>query len=171
MGLLAKIFGAVSQEETDGIRLDTTRPFWEVSGETDYPSLLTALPDLLPEECVLYFEDGSPDGEMADFLKTHSVPERAHVAYGTIWPRPKMFHVPATLETMSRLSELSRSCAAPELATHFHVYRDQSVLLEWHDAFFQPMLVSGDLPEQKVRAFAERLRMTCEEGCVNPVTS
>jgi hypothetical protein len=45
MGLLARIFGSL---EPDGIRLDATHPFWEVSGETDFPALLAALPDLLP---------------------------------------------------------------------------------------------------------------------------
>ena len=48
MGLLAKIFGAVPRDEMRGIRLDMGRPFWEVSGKTDFPSLLMALPELLP---------------------------------------------------------------------------------------------------------------------------
>lgn len=164
MGLLAKIFGAVPREEMGGIHLDITRPFWEVSGRTDFPSLLSALPDLLPGDSILYFEGGSPRGHLLEFLQEHSVPERAHVAYGTIWPRPRVFHVPASPQTMIRLAELTRSCADPELAVHFHVYWASSVLLEWHDAFTQPMLLSGDLPEQKVRRFAGRLSMVCKKG-------
>lgn len=160
MGLLARIFGAVPREEWSGIHLDVTRPFWEVSGETDFPSLFSALLNLLPEESILYFEGGSPSGALLEFLRAQEIPERAHVAYGTIWPRPRVFHLPATVLTMSRLSELTQSCAYPELAIHFHVYRGQSVLLEWHDAFTQPMLLSGELPEQKVRPFAERLSMS-----------
>jgi hypothetical protein len=164
MGLLAKIFGAVPREEMGGIRLDTTRPFWEVSGKSDFPSLLTALPDLLPAECILYFEGGSPTGELLEFLRAHEVPERAHVAYGTIWPKPTAFHLPAIPEAMRRLAELTRSCAYPELAIHFHVYRGQSVLLEWHDAFTQPMLLSGEFFEERVRTFTERLHMSYEKG-------
>jgi hypothetical protein len=140
------------------------RPFWEVSGKTDFPALLMALPELLPEECVLYFEGGWPSGELLKFLQEHSVPERAHVAYGTIWPKPSVFHLPATLKTMSRLAELMCSYAYPELAIHFHVYRDQCVLLEWHDAFSQPMLLSGELSEQTVRRFAEALHMSYKRG-------
>jgi hypothetical protein len=168
MGLLAKLFRAVPQEEMGGIHLDGTRPFWEVSGQTDFPSLLLALPDLLPMNCILYFEGGSPCGELLGFLHEHTVPEGAHVAYGTIWPKPRVFHIPATPETINRLSKLIESCAEPELAIHFHVYRDRTVLLEWHDAFSQPMLVSGDLPEQKVRIFAARLGMALEPGSVEP---
>jgi hypothetical protein len=164
MGLLAKIFGAVPRDEMSGIHLDMRRPFWEVSGKTDFPSLLVALPELLPGECVLYFEGGWPSGELLKFLQEHRIPERAHVAYGTIWPKPTVFHLPATPKTMNPLAKLMCSFAYPELAVHFHVYRDQHVLLEWHDAFTQPMLLSGELPEQTVRRFAEGLHMSCERG-------
>src|SRR5262245_58779465 len=58
MGLLAKIFGGVPRDEMRGIHLDMGRPFWEVSGKTDFPTLLMALLELLPGECVLYFEGG-----------------------------------------------------------------------------------------------------------------
>lgn len=159
MGLLAKLFGAVSREEMNGIRLVTTRPFWELSGKTDFPSLLPALAALLPQGCVLYFEGGSPSGELAQFLRAHAVPERAHVVYGTIWPRPSVVHVPATSVTITRLAELMRSRASPELAVHFHVYRDQTALLEWYDAFDQPVGLAGLFSEDQVRRYAERLGM------------
>src|SRR5262245_9512798 len=139
MGFLAKIFGGVPREEMNGIRLDTKQPHWEVSGKTDFPAVLAALPDLLPGDCVLYFEGGSPAGKLQECLRGEQIPERAHVAYGTIWPKPRIFHLVATLPTITRLSELMGSCAYPELAVHFHVYRGQTVLLQWHDAFSLPM--------------------------------
>lgn len=160
MGLLAKIFGAVSREEMDGIRLDATGPFWELSGATDFPSLLSALSALLPQGCVLYFDGGWPSEELAQFLREQAVPERAHVAYGTIWPRPAVFHVPATTGTLKRLAELMRSHAAPELAIHFHVYQDRTVLLEWYDAFAQSMGLAGLFAEDQVRLFATQLGMS-----------
>jgi hypothetical protein len=158
MAILSKLLSRIPPPK--GIRLDIAHPFWEVSGETDFPSLLTALPDLLPEECLFYFEGGSPSGDLLEFLRAHGVAERAHVAYGTMWPKPTVFHLPVTPDAISRLAELTRSCAYPELAIHFHVYRDQSVLLEWHDAFTQPMLLCGEFLEQKVGIFAGRLRMS-----------
>lgn len=160
MGLLATLFGAVSREEMDGIRFDTNRPYWELSGEADFSSLLPALAALLPEDCVFYFEDGAPSGELARFLEAHSEQERAHVVYGTIWPRPLVFHVPATSEAITRLAELMRARASPELAVHFHVYRNQTVLLEWYDAFDQPMRLAGLFSEDQVGLFAERLGMS-----------
>ena len=47
--------------------------------------------------------------------------------------------------------------AEPELAIHFHVYCNDSVLLEWHDAFSQPMLLSGAIPEEKIKVFANKI--------------
>ncbi len=163
MGLLAKIFGGVPWAEMKGIHLDTTYPCWELSGTTDFPRLLEALSGLLPEGCVLYFEGGSPSGELARFLRERAVPERAHVAYGTIWPKPAVFHVPATADTIVPLAELMRSRVYPELAIHFHVYQEQTVLLQWHDVFSQPMGLAGRFSEQQVRVFAGRLGMSYRE--------
>lgn len=161
MGILAKIFGAVSREEMNGIRFDTSKPYWEVSGDTDFPTLLRCLIGLLPDGCTLYFEGGSPGGSLADFLQEHSTAEQAHVAYGTIWPRPRVYHVPAKSELMAALADEMERRAYPELAVHFHVYRGQTVLLEWHDVFSQSMLLSGEFTEQQVIAFCEQANLRC----------
>ncbi len=159
MGILAKIFGAVSREEMDGISLSLSEPFWELDGETDFPRLFTGLVALLPENSILYFEGGSPTEKLQDFLRNKSVPERARVAYGTIWPRPKTFHVPASAENLRKLAELMTSRAYPELAVHFHVYREGKVILEWHDAFTQPMLVSSEFSAEAVQQFCSLVGM------------
>jgi hypothetical protein len=46
--------------------------------------------------------------------------------------------------------------AYPELAIHFHIYQGPHVLLEWHDAFTQPMLLSGEFNEEQIRGFCEK---------------
>jgi hypothetical protein len=163
LGWLAKLLGATPKEELQGIRLDTTQPFWELEGKTDFPQLLRALGALLPEGSVLYFEGSSSAKPLVDFFRAHAIPEQSHVAVGILWPRPVHHHAPATLENLSELAGLAEHHVAPELAVHFHVYRNAEVLLEWHDAFWQPMLLSGTLPESKVRAFAATLNMTVKK--------
>lgn len=160
MRWLARLFGVVTKEERKGIRLDTGRPYWELDGNTDFPRVLRALADLLPGDSVLYFEGGSPPKALQDFLDTHKTAEQAHVAPGTLWPRPTCCHVPATSENLARLARLTESCRTPELAIHFHVYCHAEVLLEWHDAFTEPMLLSAALPEERVEAFAQSVEMT-----------
>ena len=91
-------------------------------------------------------------------MAAHAVPEPVHIALGTIWPKPRVFHVPATSATLGRLAEIMEHHAEPELAVHFHAYKDGSVLLEWHDAFSQQMLVTGSLSDEAVAELVERFR-------------
>lgn len=169
MRWLARLFGVVTKEERKGIRLDTRLPHWELDGKTDFPRVLRALADLLPGDSVLYFEGGSPPKALRVFLDTHKTAEQAHVAPGILWPRPTCcYHVPATSENLAELARLTESCRTPELAIHFHAYRNAEVLLEWHDAFTQPMLLTAALPEEKVEAFAQSLGMTVAKNEPQP---
>ncbi len=146
--------------EPKGIRLDTSQPFWELEGKTDFPHLLRALGDLLPQGSVLYFEGGSPTRALRRFLNAHRMPEHTQVAVGILWPRPTRYHVAATAENLNELARLTASCQTPEVAIHFHVYHHGEVQLEWHDAFWEPLLVSGALQESRVKAFAQILAMS-----------
>jgi hypothetical protein len=159
MGWLAKLIGATPKEELDGIRIDIHQPFWELDGKTDFPHLLRALKDFLPDGSIMYFEGGSPRKELLAFLNAHAIPEETHIAVAILWPKPVYYHVQATEQNLTRLAELSEHCAEPELAVHFHVYHQGKVLLEWHDAFSQPMLLDGDILEDKVMSFASSLSM------------
>ena len=70
-----------------------------------------------------------------------------------------MFHLPIAVENIKKLSELSDSCAEPEVAVHAHVYRNHKLLLQWYDAFADPMLISSEIKENKINAFAEALQV------------
>jgi len=159
MGCVHKLLHITPKEELKGISLNFTVPFWKLEGKTDFPSLFRALRDLLPDGCILYFEGGSPRGRLFDFFNAQAVPEQAHVAIGTLWPRPDYYHIPATPENLAALAKIAESYAEPEIAIHFHVYRRRNVLLEWHDAFSQPMLLSGELSEETIKTFAKALSM------------
>ena len=160
MGWLGKLFNATPKAELDGICMDTTHPFWEVEGKTTFAALLRALGDFLPDGSVLYFEGSSPDRKLLDFFNAHAIEEETHVAVAILWPRPVYYHVPATPQNLAELDVLSESHAEPELAVHFHVYRDDKVVLQWHDAFSDPMLLDGNIPEKQVSSLAEALGMT-----------
>lgn len=157
MGILAKLFGATSRAEVRGIVLGQDAA-WEVSPARDFPSLLRALPLLLPNNAVLYLEGGSPPQDIKAFLDTRCVPERSHVAMGTIWPRPRTFHLPATTENLAELASLAEKCQAMQIAVHLHVYAQARVLLEWYDAFWKdPLYLSEAITEDRVRAFSSAL--------------
>ncbi|MDD4872082.1 MAG: hypothetical protein PHR77_16110 [Kiritimatiellae bacterium] len=159
MGWLGKLFNATPKAELNGIRMNTRCPFWEVDGKTTFATLLRALVDFLLDGSILYFEGGSPDRKLLDYFNAHAIPEQTHVAVAILWPRPVYYHIPATAQNLIELSTLAESHAEPELAVHFHVYRDDKVLLEWHDAFGQPMLLDGNIPEDRIKSFADQLGM------------
>lgn len=65
----------------------------------------------------------------------------------------------ASIKNLRQLEQLTQHCAAPELAIHFHVYHEGRMLLQWFDAFSDPMLLAGSLDEKAARTFSESIGM------------
>src|SRR5687767_15263108 len=131
-------------------------PAWSVTSVEDAPGFFRALPELLPETCILYLEDVcSRDG--VALASRHAVAPHLRIALGTIWPRPNYFHIPFNLAVAGEFAEFAEHHATPEIAIHLHAYKNDRVLLEWHDAFGGPLRLSTDLLEPRVRRFCESL--------------
>ena len=159
MGWLARLFKATLKEDPEGICLgDEAR--WEVQGPWDLPAFLRALPLIAPHDAILYLEGGSPTKPLKEFLDARCVPEESRLAKGTIWPKPLVYHLPATPENVQSLADLAENCAEPEVAIHIHVYRDNEVLHEWHDAFSgDPLYISSAIEEEALRTFCDQLAL------------
>jgi len=103
---------------------------------------------------VLYLEGGSPDRAILEFMHARACEPQLKLALGTIWPRPQVFHIPATPENLTDLAALFGNHATPEICIHFHAYCEQTVVLQWHDAFFDdPLYLSPVIPESRVKTF------------------
>jgi hypothetical protein len=158
MGLIAKIFKSVSRNKSKENPFDLWgKDCWELTRPKDFPNLFRGFIEFLPENSILCFELGIPKGELKDFFLTNSIPERINIPKGTLWPKSQVFHVPATNEILRKLSELAEHYAAFEVAEHFHVYCDGQVLIDWYDAFDDPMYVSKKISENKVAEFCKTL--------------
>jgi hypothetical protein len=129
---------------------------WEVSGVKDYSSMFFGLIGLLPEASAMRLE-GSSDGELVAFLKNHSIPERFPIPKGTIWPKQEIYNVPATPEILNKLSDLVKDVPGAEVAIHFHVYDAVGVLIDWYDAFEDPICISKRLSKVDINVFCERV--------------
>jgi hypothetical protein len=150
MKWLYRLFKAVAPDERKGISLKN--PKWEVLPCRDMPAFLRSLIGMIPEDSILYLEGGSPDKER----KTSSP---SKVELGTIWPRPIRYHMPFTPENVSGLADIMERHTAPEAAVHFHVYKDNKILLQWYDAFDDPMYISEAIDEEKIKQFCEKLSL------------
>lgn len=159
MGILRR-FAGWRPERDRGIRLEG-QDSWEVSATDDVEAFLRALPQIAPSGAMVYFE-GTGERHVADYLGRVAVPPLAHVARGTIWPRQGQYHVPLTRERMEALAEFLESNPAGYFCSHLHVYHEGKVLLQWYDAFSDPMQLTRDVPEETVRMFAAALGVTYE---------
>jgi hypothetical protein len=153
MGWIAKLLGAASNEELAGASLGAA-PAWSAGHVKEASVFFRALPDLLPSGTILYLE-GVCAGDVIKFAERHPAEHSLKIAFGTIWPRPNYFHIPITATTAAELADLAERFAEPEIATHIHAYHDDQILLEWHDAFTEPLRLAKTLPEARVRKFCE----------------
>ena len=157
MKWLYKILNAVPPSERKGILLE--HPKWEVSACSDMPLFLLTLIGIIPEDSVLYLEGGYPDEEINLYFEKQKISKPVKVELGTIWPRPICYHIPFTSDNIKTLANIIERHATPEVAIHIHVYKDNKVLLQWHDAFDCPMYFAETVDEENIKIFCEKLSL------------
>ena len=143
----------MTKEERAGISLGA-RAFWRVSGVKDPERFFSALRALVPKGSVLALQ-GPRGRDVQTFLCDNPASTRTKVELGTIWPRIETYHVDCTDRNLRRLEELAGHHAQPEIAMHTHVYRDEQVLIEWYDAFDDPLEMSREFSAEDVARFCE----------------
>ena len=153
MGLLSRILGITRREERVAISLGRDAA-WQVRGVGDAQKFFLALRALVPPESVLALHE-SQGKDVREFLREHAAATHTRVAAGTISPRPEIYHIDCSAQNLTALAELASCHAEPEIAIHLHVYRKEQVLVEWYDAFDDPMQLSGVFEEDDVMRFSE----------------
>jgi hypothetical protein len=152
MGILSKIFGSSNKEENKGIDIGSP-PWWEINPPSDVALFFKNLPELLPSDSILYFE-GTLDDQVSDLLNKFEISNPVLVQRGTLWPKPDIHHTSMNKELLDGIAQLINDGVVPYPSSHFHAYRENKILLEWHDAFIDdPMLLSVDISEDTVRQF------------------
>ncbi len=164
MNWLSKIFNYVPKEKSSGISLDRKTPYWVIKGFRDFPIFIRSLSNLFPKDSVLYLEGSSIADDVQEFLEMRKSKETTKVAIGTIWPRPKAFHMKLTDENISGLATLAENHAGPEICDHLHVYKNNNVLLEAHDVGDQCISLNGQLSEDQIKALCTKLGSEYKKG-------
>lgn len=164
MSIFSRRLGYVPRGERRGIRLEDTEP-WRITPTQDVSRFIRALPLLVPEDSIAYFED-TGESHVAEYLRRVSIhAPGAKIAVGAIWPRPDRYHVPLTVNTMEAPATFLDDRPAGLFCSHCHVYREGTVVLQWHEAFSDdPLYVSRAVDEAMVRRFAEALGSTLSSG-------
>ena len=129
----------------------------EIGYVTDLYKLLRAIDEAMPKDAVLYVEATAIANDVASFLETRAAQDWHEITANTLWPRPKVFHIPLAGDNLAELRDLAEKHAEPEVADHLVVYRGEDVLLWAHDAGDGYVDVSRDLSESIVEAFRDAL--------------
>ena len=150
--------------DVSGIYIQSGRG-WKISGggTRDHRSVFLHLGAMVPDGSILYLEAPCDSSCEPQYLQIE-VPEniRSKVRIGTIYPKPRFFHVPAVGATFELLTDLSKTRCGPEVCVHFVVYKSGEVLVSAYDAFSDPIFCSARISESAVRNFSAAVGGTYE---------
>ncbi len=103
----------------------------------------------------IHIEGTSIAKDVITFYKNHLDNGEYLPVKQTIWPRSKCLRCKLSKKFIYGICQLSQNHAEPELMDHLSIYKGSQVVLVWHDAFSNYMLLSKSLPEETVAAFSK----------------
>ncbi len=130
---------------------------WVVSAPPRPIPFASAFRVLLSEQGVVALEGTSIHPEVKQTLHPHVIVPALEIRPGTLYPTPEWLHIRATADALSTLNELVNTCAGPEICNHLYAYQEGTLLLEWHDAFDDPIHVAGMVTPGVIAAFCAAL--------------
>ena len=133
------------------------RGFWEVLGVRTSEGFFASLPDLLPEGSILCMEETSMDRGLRLFLEENAEAPGREIERGTSVPRAKQHHVQVRPDRMAEVQDYADRLAEPEICDHVHAYHGEDLLIEWYDAWSDPLLVSRSIPGKKMAVLCRRV--------------
>lgn len=139
-----------------GATLDWSRA-WEVSKPRWPLKLGTALRKLLSEDGCVALEGGPIEPQVERLLAAYVTTPLLNILPGTIYPESKWLHLRATDDALNTLDEVVNSFAPPEVCSHLYAYEGGRLLLEWHDAFSDPIHIAGTVSPEVIAEFCAAL--------------
>src|SRR5262245_30562057 len=139
---------------------------WKVSGVKTAERFFRAVFLLLPDATHMFLE-GSPAPDIEALLADAADEGDYAAPIGTLWSWPQKnqrFSVRVASELFARLPEDAPHHAEPEICCHVHFYRGQEALVQWFDAFSDPLLVSKSVARERVERFASAVGGNLSDG-------
>ena len=100
------------------------------------------------------------DPEVEQSLREHVVPAALAIRPGISWPHSQMLHVRVTEDALLALGDLIMGLPAPQVCIHMYAYAGGAILLEWTDAFDDPIFIAGTVSEATIAKFCDMLGVT-----------
>lgn len=155
MGWILKYFNKLWPRNPSGPHLNYEEPHWCISGIPSYPKFFQVLGELIPENSILCLQSCHCPKGLKTFFSQASISSTQYQKNGGPVLRPECIYIPATRVNLRTLSELTEHFVAIEIAEHCHVCLGPDVIIEWHDVFDRPMIMSSYFAEQRLKRFCQ----------------
>ncbi len=126
-------------------------PCWKVS-PVDLSDFFRQLSKLVPDNSVLCLE-GVDTPEIEAYLQNHPASYENETNQGFLKMRAKIFYMTITEEFLQNFAFLTEKYAEPEICSHLRVYRNDKIILSWHDLPSDPFYVSEEVDESVLKNF------------------
>lgn len=138
------------------------RGAWDLDAEQIGPAaFFAALPEMLPAATYLEVEGNGMAQDVLALYAGHATgrPLSRRQSLFAL-PSSRRFRCPLSRAFSDALAKLGRAHTPREIADHLFVFADDRLLLEWHDAFANALLLAPEFSEDEVRGMAARLGVT-----------
>jgi hypothetical protein len=138
---------------------------WRISGVRSGEEFFRAILPMVPDATRVFLE-GAPATDVLALVAPHvdDVPYAAPVGTFWSWPRNRRITLRASPTLLTELARAAACHAEPEICTHLHVYRGDEPLVQWFDAFDDPILVSKTVPREAVQRFCDEVGGVLSDG-------
>ena len=132
------------------------KPKWSLTAPSDVAVFLRNISIILPRGSRLVIEGNDITQEVCAFLEANQPASCPHVQVGTVWPKPRQFHLAADPDKLGELAALADRFALPEVFDHLKAYWKGHEVLVWYDATAKdPVHVAQEIEEEKLREFCQ----------------
>ncbi len=133
---------------------------WELPrGDVDSTAFFGAIAEVFQDATAVCVEGTSIASDvcaaLAPFRESGEVPPRE-----TLWPRAAQYRYTFSPAICAVYAQLAACHAELELFDHFFLYAGDRLLLQWPDAFANPIWVSAAVPEERVARFAALVQLS-----------
>jgi len=129
-------------------------PCWEVS-PPNFSEFLQHLPAFAPNSILCL--EGVSARDIEAYLLERPAAYENETKRGPFGLRPKIFYMPITDENLRGFAALTERYAEPEVCDHLRVYRDNRIVLSWHDLPTDPIYFVKEYDENVLKQFCQRL--------------
>jgi hypothetical protein len=132
----------------------TEQHTWEIKSPSNMEVFIDAITLFDDSGKIAFMEDTIWNGKF-DIVRVLAIPPKKVIKSGIISPPPENIHLIINSETRSALKQYIRESGYINLCSHFHIYDNKGIIMEWFDTLDLPILLSREINENVVKKFAE----------------